>query len=207
MTDRIEKLTGIFSRFPGIGQKQAKRFVYFLLSQNSSFIKEFLEEVSSIKKNIKTCQSCFKFFLENKISSDSKICQICKSPERERHLMVVCRDIDLENMERSGSFKGKYFVLGGSLPILEKQPEKKIRVDSLIERVKKLLEDGLEEIILAMDFNPEGENTGEFVKKSLTPLSEKYKFKISTLGKGLSLGTEIEYSDPETIKNALINRH
>ncbi len=121
--------------------------------------------------------------------------------------MIVSRDLDVENIERAGEFKGKYFVLGGVVPILEKQPEKKIRISSLLQYLEKLgREKKLTEIILATDFNPEGENTAEFVKTKIEPLAKKYNFKISSLGKGLSLGTELEYSDPETIKNALKNR-
>ena len=81
-------------------------------------------------------------------------------------------------------------------------------MEKLLERIEK---DGeaqkLKEVIVAMDFNPEGENTSILLKRELSAFAEKYKFNVSTLGKGLSLGTELEYSDPETIKNALGNRH
>ena len=121
--------------------------------------------------------------------------------------MVVSNDIDLENIEKSGSFSGKYFVLGGTVPILDKSPRRKIRIDKLIAQVEKLAKkEELKEIILAMNFNPEGENTALFLKKELSPTIEKYNLKISSLGKGLSLGTELEYSDPETLKNAFENR-
>lgn len=122
--------------------------------------------------------------------------------------MIVSRDLDIENIEKAGEFRGRYFVLGGSLPILEKEPAKKIRIRELLNYLEKLGHGKhVGEIILATDFNPEGENTAEFVKKQIEPLSKKFGFKVSSLGKGLSLGTELEYSDPETIKNALKNRH
>lgn len=123
-------------------------------------------------------------------------------------LLVVSRDVDYENIEKSRSFVGKYFVLGGNIPILEKEPESKIRSRELVALVEARAKNKtLKEVILALNVTPEGENTEMFLKKSLTPLSEKYAFKISELGRGLSTGLELEYSDAETIKNALLNRH
>lgn len=199
-----DKLTELFSKFPGVGQKQAKRFVYFLLWQNSSFAENFTKEINKLKKEAKTCQQCFRFFFTDR---EKNFCSVCQDQSRQNVLMIVSRDLDIENIERAGEFKGKYFVLGGTVPILEKQPAKKIRINPLLSYLEKLCkENKLTEIILATDFNPEGENTAGFVKNQIEPLSQKYNFKISSLGKGLSLGTELEYSDPETIKNALKNR-
>jgi recombination protein RecR len=120
--------------------------------------------------------------------------------------MLVQRDTDLESVEKNGSFKGIYFVLGGSVPILEKEPEKKIRIKELKIFVDKKIKEGLKEIILGVNWNPEGENTADYVKKYLKPTLEKHKIKTSHLGKGLSMGTELEYIDPDTLKNALQNR-
>lgn len=203
----IEKLTELFSRFPGVGQRQAKRFVYYLLFQDKTFSESLIKEIEGLKKTIRVCEDCFRFFNESSIKKDS-LCSICSNKNRDLStLMVISYDNDLDNLEKSGVFKGRYFVLGGTVPILEKEPEKKIRLEKLKQRIKKLLDAGeLKEIVLAMNFTPEGENTGEFIKKSLAPLLEKYSLKISTLGKGLSSGLELEYSDSETLKNALANR-
>ena len=203
--DFTNKLAELFSRFPGIGQRQAKRFVFFLLSQDPSFVENLILQISNLKKITSTCQSCSRFFFGK--DAKEKLCSICRDAKRENILMIVCREIDLENVEKSGIFSGKYFVLGGNIPILDKEPYKKVRMKKMLEKVENLAKIGeLREVIIATDFNPEGENTAIFVKKELMPVSKKYKFKISSLGKGLSLGTELEYSDPETIKNALVNR-
>jgi recombination protein RecR len=114
--------------------------------------------------------------------------------------MIVQRDIDLESVEKNGGFNGIYFILGGSVPILEKEPEKRIRIKELKEFLKNKTD--LKEIILGMNWNPEGENTGYYVKKEI----ENFKIKISMLGKGLSMGSELEYTDADTLKNALKNR-
>jgi recombination protein RecR len=116
-------------------------------------------------------------------------------------LMIVPRDIDLEAVERSGSYKGYYFVLGGSLPILEKEPEKRIRINELKKNIEKK-KGKLKEIILAMNANAEGENTADFIKE----IYKESPFTFSILGRGLSTGAELEYADPETLKNAFLHR-
>ncbi|MBU6370513.1 MAG: toprim domain-containing protein [Patescibacteria group bacterium] len=200
----IEKLVRKFSEFPGIGPKQARRFVYFLIRQSDAYVGEFKREIDELRSDITVCAECKRYFAKN---GAAKICNICADGSRDRTaLLVVSRDIDLENIEKSGSFAGTYFVLGGAVPVLDKEPEKRIRLKDLLALVEKRAANGLREIILGLDANAEGEYTGEIVSRSLVPLAEKHGIKISELGRGLSSGTELEYSDPETIKNALKNR-
>jgi len=203
----IEKLVESFRQFPGIGPRQAKRFVYFLLTRNPHFIDELSTHLKELKKEVSLCSTCFRFFDKRKISGN--ICATCDNQNRDKSkMMIVEKDVDLENIERSGAYKGLYFVLGGSVPVLEKEPERYVRSNELLERVEKNCEDKkCQEIILALSNNSDGDNTSRFLNEILSPLLEKYDFKISTLGRGLSTGTELEYSDSETIKNALENRH
>lgn len=122
-------------------------------------------------------------------------------------MVIVGRDVDLENIERAHVHNGKYFVLGGGVPILEKEPEKRIRSKELLHIVQSLTEKNeLKEIILALNATPEGENTSDYIELFLKQIAEKYHIKISHLGRGISTGTELEYSDADTIKNALKNR-
>jgi recombinational DNA repair protein RecR len=120
--------------------------------------------------------------------------------------MIVSHDVDFENIEKTHFYNGYYFILGGTIPILEKNPEKRIRQKELIENIEKKISNGLSEIILALSYNPEGENTLTYLEQILKPITDKNNIKISTLGRGLSTGTELEYSDSDTIKNALRNR-
>lgn len=215
----IEKLTQIFSHFPGIGPRQARRFVYYLLTRASGSLEELAQNIKDLKNDVAKCDDCQRFY--EKKNNKTNLCKICADSNRDHSiLMIVQRDIDLESVERNGGFDGIYFVLGGSLPILEKEPEKRIRIRELKNFIAKKIsppnpplnlregqEGGyLREIILGMNWNPEGENTGDYVEKNLKPILEKNKIKISHLGKGLSMGTELEYTDPDTLKNALKNR-
>jgi len=199
----IDKLSEIFARFPGIGPRQAKRFVYFLLSRNGDYPSELVRAIQSLKKEIIQCGECMRFFAKD--GQVSKLCSICADETRDNSmLMIVPRDIDLEAVERSGSYNGHYFILGGVVPILEKEPEKRIRIKDLGLRIQEGLKNGLKEIILAMNANLDGENTAEFIKQKL--IQGETLYTISTLGRGLSTGAELEYADPETLKNAFLHR-
>lgn len=204
--DSIDKLTEIFKSFPGIGPRQAKRFVYFLLTKNKSYIREFTDSVEGLQKEIQICQECYRYFTKSK--QITPLCNICGGKNRDLDsLMIVARDIDLENIEKSHSFNGKYFVLSGTVPILDKNPENRIRLKELLSTVEsRAKNNGLKEIILGFNLNPEGEYTADFIIQRLAPIITKYNLKISHLGRGLSTGTELEYSDADTIKNALKNR-
>ena len=115
---------------------------------------------------------------------------------------------DLENIEKIGNYNGQYFVLGGLLPILEKEPERRIRIKKLLEITKeKIKGKELKEIILALSLNPEGENTLDYLSEQIKLVAKKYPLKITTLGRGLSTGTELEYLDDNTFENAFKNRN
>jgi len=207
--DPINKLVELFSEFPGIGPRQARRFVYYLLRHNNGFLNEISENILNLKKSIGSCTVCFQYFQKNtKQHPPSTLCQICADSHRNQNeLMIISHDVDLEHIEKSGLYKGLYFVLGGVVPILAPNPEERIRSRELLTLVKTRAEKSeLKEIIIAMNITPEGENTEQYLEKALAPLAEKHNLKISHLGRGISTGTEIEYSDKETLKNALQNR-
>ncbi len=200
----IHKLTELFKKFPGIGPRQAERFVYFLLFQNENYRRNLADQIIKIKDEIFTCQECFKFFQK---TNGEKICGICSSSNTDNTiLMIVAKDVDLENINDSDAYSGRYFVLGGLIPILEKTPEDKVRLNQLTELVKKLASKELKEVIIALSANPEGDYTANYLKNLLQPITEPTNLKISLLGRGLSTGTELEYSDSDTIKNALKHR-
>ncbi|MEK7535800.1 MAG: toprim domain-containing protein [Patescibacteria group bacterium] len=197
MSNIIDKLGELFREFPGIGPRQARRFVYFLLRQDSSYVKNLVESVGELRESVSECKSCYRFFI-----GKSELCQICTDPNSDKSiLLVVEKDIDLENVRKTGKYLGQYFVLGGLLPILEKNPESRIRIHELKERLKTDKE--IREVILAISTNPIGDNTVDYLR------NEILKFRnldISTLGRGLSTGTELEYSDSTTLSYALENR-
>jgi len=117
--------------------------------------------------------------------------------------MIIPNDTDLEHIERTGAYHGYYFVLGGTVPILEKEPERRVRINKLKAIIESKIYPDLSEIILAFNANPEGDNTISFIKESLEHLLFGEGTVISTLGRGLSTGSELEYADKTTLDSAL----
>ncbi len=121
--------------------------------------------------------------------------------------MVVERDSDIQAIERSNTYDGLYFVFGGTISLLSNKETKSLRSGALKALVEDRLKNGLQELILAFAVNPDGENTTRFIETLLKELLTDSAVHVSQLGRGLSTGSELEYADPETIKNALLNRH
>lgn len=189
----LDKLIEYFLKFPGIGPRQAKRFAYFLASQEKNFIDDLGRLISEVKKEVSQCPDCFRFF-------EGENCVICSGLNRDKNiLMIVEKDVDLENIEKAGIYNGRYFILGGTMA-LSADKSNNLRFKELYTKVSI---EKPKEIILALSANVEGENTCRYIEKIIEPL----KVKISKLGRGLSTGLELEYSDSETIKNALNNRY
>ncbi len=201
MMHNLHELEELFCKFPGIGPKQAKRFVYFLISSNDYYRQQLVQKISALKQDINICQNCFHIFVKD--YADNLICPICRDQNRQSNtLLLVARDIDLEHLEKMNVYHGLYFVLGGTIPILDQEPSKKIRLSALLHYLQQ--HQNVSEIIFALNTTPEGEHTAKFILNQLKPYADKIKF--SHLGRGLSTGSELEYTDKETIKNALEHR-
>ena len=193
----INRLIESFLKFPGIGPRQAKRFVYFLAGESKAYVDNLAKLILEVKSGMKQCESCYRYFESKNIEID--LCPVCSGASRDSSvIMVVEKDVDLENIERTGNFRGKYFVLGGLLS-LAGNGIAEVRLKQLFDKVKK---GKPAEIILATSATVEGENTNLYIERILEPL----KVKITRLGRGLSTGAELEYSDSDTIENALKNR-
>jgi recombination protein RecR len=201
--DSQRKLEELFAHFPGIGPRQARRFVYYLLGKSPSYIGEFTRLVEEVRKSTSECSSCHRLFIGK--AAPNTLCSICSDKNRDTSLlMIIARDSDFETVEKSGAYRGHYFVLGGTVPILDKEPEKRIRLRTLLEYVSS--RSGLAEIILSLNATPDGEHTANIVRDALQNLFKDKPVKITLLGRGISTGTELEYVDGETIRSALENR-
>ncbi|MFA6520245.1 MAG: toprim domain-containing protein [Candidatus Paceibacterota bacterium] len=201
--DIIDKLAEVFKEFPGIGERQAKRFVYFLMSRSPAYSENLSGLILDLKKEIAQCKECFRFFIAEK--GTEKLCDICGNVNTDSStLLIVEKDSDLESIKKSRVYHGKYFILGGLVPIVEKTTKSQVRIEELKQKISR--EKELTEIILAFSISPQGDHTDTYVREELESLVKSLGIKISSLGKGLSTGTELEYSDNDTLKNALKNR-
>jgi recombination protein RecR len=197
----IDKLAEYFKQFPGIGERQSKRFVYFLLTKDKQYLESLSDAIMHVKDGVRICPLCQRFF-----SGPQEVCLFCTTAEDTTSLLIVEKDADLEAFRKSKTYNGFYFVLGGLVPILEKNPSEFLRLREMVKRVTDLKKTGLKEIVLAFSLTPSGTHTDEYIRNTLKNYIEGTDIKLVSLGRGLSTGTELEYSDADTIKYALRNR-
>lgn len=200
----IDSLTHIFKMFPGIGERQARRFVYFLLSRDTATRAKLASTITELAESITQCTDCRRFFAHH--TTPKALCGICSDTARDATtILIVARDTDLENIEASKTFTGKYFVLGGTAPIRAENlaTEPYLHAHELTTFLKRVRP---HEVILGFATSPEGDHTANLVVSLLTQLKFETPFVISRLGRGLSAGAELEYADPTTLKAALDTR-
>ncbi len=193
----IQKLINHFNALPGIGQKTAERFVFYLLKQDKKKLSDFADTLLHIKDNIKNCKQCGQI-------SENNLCQICANSQRNQSLIcVVAENSDILPLEKAGEFNGVYHVLHGVLNPTEGINDDKLNIKNLIARIEK---NNISEIILALNPTIEGETTSMYLNKYLNTYLNKYNFKITKLARGLPQGSDLEYADEVTLANAFKGR-
>ncbi|MDO8600104.1 MAG: recombination mediator RecR [bacterium] len=197
----LQKLIEYFLKFPGIGPKQATRFAFFLLKESDGYRGNLARTIAELGKEVAVCKQCYRSIQPN----TNTLCDYCANKKRNTEmLMVIEKEIDMENVEKTKQYNGLYHVLGGTLSPLEPSSPEKLHLKELFNRTKTLVETHKNnvEIILATNATAEGDATALYIQRILEPL----KIKITRFGRGLTTGSELEYSDPTTITNALTNR-
>jgi len=198
--DSIERLTSLFEKFPGIGPRQAGRFVQYLLRSSPALRRELVESVRALDSSVHQCPNCYRYH-----SSEKKICYICANPRRDVSLLaLVANDTDVSALEASSTYRGRYFVLGGTVSLASEKTNR-LRIKQLLNSLPFRIKNGLEEVILAFPANPEGDATASLLRNEMIEIATP-SLRITTLGRGLSTGSELEYADPETLKNAFERR-
>jgi len=195
----IQRLIEVFSRFPTIGPRTASRFVFYLLKAPDSEVNEFVQTLQNLRKEIRQCAFCFNPFEVAEDEQKEGLCAICADHSRDRSLLcVVEKESDLETLEKTKQYKGRYFVLGLVHDILKKDGLQNIKAQELKERIT----GEIQEVILALNPTTEGEAAVLYLERTLKPLGKK----ITRLGRGLPVGGELEYADEETLRSALEGR-
>jgi recombination protein RecR len=199
MNIKFQNLVKLFQRLPGVGPRQAARFVIALLDQPEENLKELGSFINSLKDDIHFCGKCFNI-------SDDLHCHICQDTKRDRNKMMVVEKVtDLESIEKTGLYKGLYHVLGGAINPLDKITPTNLKIKELDERLDELSalrqaqgEDI--ELIIATNPSTPGETTALYLKNAF---AGKKGLSITRLGRGLSSGSNLEYTDEITLKHAL----
>ena len=195
MNQKFQQLTKLFQRLPGVGPRQAARFVIALLDQPEENLKELGESINNLKRDISFCAECFNI-------SDNGSCHICHDNKRDgSKIMVVEKVTDLESIEKTGLYKGLYHVLGGAINPLDKITPQNLRIKELEKRLDSMNSEHKNiELIIATNPNTPGETTALYLKDLL---ANKKGVSITRLGRGLSSGSHLEYADEITLKHAL----
>ena len=191
--DSIEKLIQCLVKLPGIGRRSAERIVSYILHTREDNVRLLAQSIEQAKKTIRLCRICQNF-------SESEVCVICQDMRRDRSLLCIVENPqDVMAIEKSGKFSGLYHVLGGAISPLEAKPGQELQIQSLLPRIK---EGKIQEIILAMDADAEGEVTALYLTQLLRPT----QVKLSRIGVGIPSGANLEYVDSSTLASALDGR-
>lgn len=190
---KFKDLINQFSALPSIGPKMAERLVLYLFKQHKNKLEEFARNLLEIK-NLKHCDRCFNI-------AEDHLCEICKNKNREQKIICVVEDpLDVISLERTGSYKGLYHVLGGVI-FSGNDSKTDLKLPQLLKRIQ---EESTEEVILATNPTTEGDATALYLKRKLQELN--LNISITKLARGLATGADIEYADETTLSAALTNR-
>lgn len=189
----LDEITESFSRLPGIGKKSAARIANYLLRADSAFMARFANQIATLQEKIKACSVCGSWTEEDP-------CPICSAVNRDRTLIcVVEQPQDVVTIESSREFNGLFHVLGGVISPLEGMTPDKLRIQSLLERVKN---EGVKEVILATNPTVEGDTTALFIQRLLRETGVA----VTRLASGLPVGGDLEYADRLTLARSFRGR-
>jgi recombination protein RecR len=189
----FERAVGEFSKLPGIGRKTATRLVLHILRQQEQDVENFAEAMTQLKKEVKYCKCCHGI-------SDTEVCPICANPLRDHSTICVVENIqDIIAVENTMQFKGVYHVLGGVISPMDGVSPGDLQIDSLVKRVA---EEDVKEVILALSPTMEGDTTNFYIYRKLM----QYDVKLSVIARGISVGDELEYADEVTLGRSIVNR-
>lgn len=191
--DSVEVLIDKLTKFPGVGRRSAERIVNYILQAPKEDIKALSGAIDSVKENVRLCSVC------NNLS-EGEVCSICSNVRRRKDLVcVVEKPADVTAMEKAGRYEGVYHVLMGSISPLEGRGPDDLKLDGLYNRIK---EGNISEIIIATDADTEGETTAMYLTNVLKTLSVR----VSRIGLGLPVGSNLEFADSETLFKAMESR-
>lgn len=187
----IERAVDHLSSLPSVGKKTALRLAFFLLRQPKEFVDSFAQSLVDLKDKIKYCSVCFNF-------TETDPCPICTSERRNKRVICVVEEpSDVFAIEKTNEFFGQYHVLHGSISPLDNVTAEDIKIKELIARAVEI-----DEVILSLNTNIEGEVTTQYIAKLLKPLG----IKTTRIARGIPNGVDIEFTDEGTISRALEGR-
>jgi len=189
----IENLIERLTKLPGIGRRSAERIVYWMLARDAQEVKALADSIQQLKEGLRFCKQC------NHLS-EQELCLVCLDSNRDRKIICVVESPkDLLAIERTGSYRGIYYVLLGNISPAEGRGPDDLNTAKLISRIK---DEGIAEVVIATDPDAEGEMTALFLGRELKNLGAK----ISRIGLGIPVGSAVEYVDISTLAMSINSR-
>jgi recombination protein RecR len=197
VSPKVQRLVKLLSRLPGVGEKTAQRYVLWLLTADEALARSLGAELTVLRDEVGPCERCGNVA---EIREGRAVCEVCTDGKRDaKVLCVVARVHDLMAIERAGSMRGRYFVLGKLLSPLEGIGPEDLPLARLMERIRS---DGVTEVIVATPPSVDGEATGLLLKRELAPLGVA----VTRIASGVPHGGDLEFADPITMGRALAGR-
>jgi recombination protein RecR len=188
----LNQLIEEFSQLPGIGRKTAQRLAMYILKLPKEDVVGIARALVNVKERIRYCVSCYNV-------TEQEVCAICANPKRDRQMICVVEEpSDVYAIEKTNEYRGLYHVLGGSLSPLEGVGPEDLRVKELLDRITP----DVQEIILALNPNIEGEATTIYLTRLFKPLGVR----VTRLARGIPIGGDLEFADEATVTRALEGR-
>jgi recombination protein RecR len=182
-----------FSKLPGIGRKTALRLVLYQLRQDPEDVQSFVEAIAKMKQEVHYCRRCHNI-------SDSDLCPICADQRRDSSTICVVENVqDVMAVENTQQYRGLYHVLGGVISPMDGIGPADLEIESLVKRVE---EEHIQEVILALSSTMEGDTTNFYIFRKLAP----YDVRLSIIARGIPVGDELEYADEVTLGRSILNR-
>jgi len=189
----VEQAVQEISKLPGIGKKTALRLVLFLLKEEEKLSISLADAIVKLRTQIQYCQQCHYI-------ADTPICEICQSPKRDKSLICVVEDTpDVLAIENTAQYNGLYHVLGGVISPMNGVSPSHLHIDSLVQRIDN---QPVKEIILALSATMEADTTAFYLTKKL----QAYPIKITSIARGIPVGSELEYTDEVTLGRSILAR-
>ena len=190
--DPIARLTVLFARLPGVGEKTAQRLAFHVLKSPPEYARDLAAALLALREEVRLCSTCC-----NLTAQDP--CPVCKDPQRDRRIICVVESVpDLLAVERTREFRGLYHVLHGALSPLDGIGPDQLKIKELLPRISA----GVEEVIVATDPTVEGEATALYLTRLLKPLGVR----VTRIAQGVPMGGDLEYADQVTLARALQGR-
>ena len=190
----LERAVNETAKLPGVGRRTALRLVLHLLRRPQSEGLALADSLGRLVTGVKYCQCCHNI-------SDTDICEICSSPNRDKSLVCVVENVqNVMAIEATGQYRGLYHVLGGIISPVDGIGPGELEIDSLVARVA---EGGIHEVIFALNPTMEGDTTNFYISRKLNAFPD---VKLTTLARGIAVGDNLEYADEITLGRSLLNR-